>query len=337
VARDSTGKQLAIKLCDEHPTAPSKSLAKRLYDENVELFPSFDAAYCCVRRVRGNAGKRNRDKMNATPHYRENGKCGWVPECPPSHAEPWLPFDLPGPASIGVLSDIHVPYHDHRAVTKAVEFLKEKHKLTHLLLNGDFMDFYQLSRWEKNPKARDLVCEIESGRATLSWLRGQFPDAEMIYKLGNHDERLDKYIWNKAPELLGLNNVQIAHVLEFEKFGITEVRDQRPIMAGKLPIFHGHELPRGMSSPVNPARGAYMRTAHTMLMGHLHRPSTHTEPDMFKNDTTCWSTGCLCDMTPEYARLNKWSHGFCFVEVASDGTFGVHNYQITRDGSVRPA
>ena len=337
MAKAPTSIDLARALCDAHPNATSRSLAKRLYRENVERFPTYNAAYLCVRRARGNQGAKMRHDCKETGTRRENGKTGWIPECPPSHAEPWLPFDIAGPATIGVLSDIHVPYHDHRAVTKAVEFLKKKHRPTHLLLNGDFMDFYQLSRWEKNPKARDLVSEVEAGRATLSWLRGKFRNAEMLYKLGNHDERLDKYIWNKAPELLGLNNVQISHVLEFDRFGITEVRDQRPIMAGKLPIFHGHELPRGMSSPVNPARGAYMRTAHTMLMGHLHRPSTHTEPDMFKNDTTCWSTGCLCDMTPEYARLNKWSHGFCFVDVAVDGTFGVHNYQITRDGAVRPA
>lgn len=337
MAKAPTGRDLARDLCKAHPDAPTLTLAKRLYAENKERFPSLEAARTCVRTVRGNTGDKLRKKQKDKSTFRPNGKAGWVPECPPSYAEPWLPFNLPGPAKIGVLSDVHVPYHDQRAVTQAVAFLKKNHRLTHLLLNGDFMDFYRISKWEQNPKARNLVEEVRAGKDALSWLRGQFKSAEVLYKLGNHDERLDKYIWGKAPELFALSNVQLMHVMDFEKFGVTEIRDQRPIMAGKLPIFHGHELPRGMSSPVNPARGAYMRTAHTMLMGHLHRPSTHTEPDMFKNDTTCWSTGCLCDMTPEYARLNKWSHGFCYVEVSGDGTFGVHNYQITRDGSVRPA
>jgi len=332
-----TGLDLARKLCAEHPDAPSRQLGRMLYEQNVERFPNLDAACQSIRKARGNQGEKNRARCKKTDERRPNGALGWVPSCPPSHAEPWLPFEINGPATIGVLSDVHIPYHDHTAVTQAVAFLKKKHKPSHILLNGDFMDFYNISRWEKNPKSRDMVSEVETGRDALSWIRGQFPKATLIYKLGNHDERLDKYIWNKAPELLGLSNVQLSHLLEFEKYGITEVRDQRPILAGKLPVFHGHELPRGMSSPVNPARGAYMRTAHTMLMGHLHRPSTHTEPDMWKNDTTCWSTGCLCDMTPEYARLNKWSHGFCFIEVAEDGTFGVHNYQITKDGAVRPA
>jgi predicted phosphodiesterase len=278
-----------------------------------------------------------RKECHNTKERRENGKSGWVPECPPSSAEPWLPYNIEGPARIGVLSDIHIPYHNQKALQSAVSHLKKHFKPTHILINGDFIDFHTISRWERDPKSRTLADECKIGVECLSWLRGQFKNAEFTYKLGNHCERLDKYIWNKAPELWGLSNVQLRSVLEFEKFSIAEVGDQRPIMAGKLPIFHGHELPRGQSSPVNPARGAYMRTAHTMLMGHLHRPSTHTEPDMFKNDTTCWSTGCLCDCSPQYARINKWSHGFCHVEVEKDGAFNVHNFQITKGGEVRPA
>lgn len=337
MSKAPTGIDLARKLCAAHPRATSHSLAKRLYRENVERFLTYNAAYLCVRRARGNQGVKMRKKCKDEGVRRENGKPGWSPECPPSHAEPWLPFDIKGPAKIGVLSDIHIPYHDRRVLETAVGYLRKRYTIDTFLLNGDFQDFHTISRWEREPKARSLADECKTGVDCLSWFRGQFRKAEFIYKLGNHCERLDKYIWNKAPELWGLSNVQLRSVLEFEKFGITEVGEQRPIMAGKLPIFHGHELPKGMSSPVNPARGAYMRTAHTMLMGHLHRPSTHTEPDMFKNDTTCWSTGCLCDLSPNYARLNKWCHGFCYVEVEADGAFNVHNFQITKDGTVRPA
>lgn len=333
----TTGLDLARKLCAEHPDAPSRQLGRMLYKENVERFPNLDAACQSIRKARGNQGEKNRARCKKTDERRPNAPLGWVPSCPPSHAEPWLPFEINGPATIGVLSDVHIPYHDSKALETAVGYLKKRYKIDTFLLNGDYMDFHTISRWEKEPKSRSLADECRIGVECLSWFRGQFRKANFIYKQGNHCERLDKYIWNKAPELWGLNNVQLRSVLEFERFGITEVSEQRPIMAGKLPIFHGHELPRGISSPVNPARGAYTRTAHTMLMGHLHRPSTHTEPDMFKNDTTCWSTGCLCSMSPQFARLNKWSHGFCYVEVEANGAFNVHNFQITKDGTVRPA
>jgi hypothetical protein len=55
---------------------------------------------------------------------------------------------------------------------------------------------------------------------------------------------------------------------------------------------------------------------------------------MFGRETTCWSTGCLCDLRPEYARINKFNHGFASVQVYGDGQFDVHNFRIA-NGRVR--
>ncbi len=155
--------------------------------------------------------------------------------------------------------------------------------------------------------------------------------------MGNHDERWDVFIWNRAPELFDLENVQLHNVLDFEKYGIERVGDN-PILAGKLPILHGHEFGRGgVAAPVNPARGAFLRCNHTVLIGHLHRPSSHAESNMWHDETMTWSTGCLCDLTPEYARINKWAHGFAHIDVASDGQFNVHNHRLGSDYTVRSA
>jgi hypothetical protein len=43
---------------------------------------------------------------------------------------------------------------------------------------------------------------------------------------------------------------------------------------------------------------------------------------------TTWSTGCLCNLNPDYMVLNKWNHGFAFVEVGSNGDFTVKNHRI---------
>jgi len=106
-------------------------------------------------------------------------------------------------------------------------------------------------------------------------------------------------------------------------------------MLGKLPVLHGHEKGKGMSAPVNQARGAFLRLHHTVLEGHGHRTSGHCEPDMWGNEVFCWSTGCLADLRPEYARLNKYNHGFATVDVHADGSFDVQNMRITKDGVVR--
>lgn len=325
---------IARKLVDRLPNAPSKQLGRILYAENKETFPTENAAYCLIRQVRGAAGGRLRKNTKVT-HPRPHGKPGQKPSCPPSSAEPWLPVQIDGPAKVLSLSDIHIPYHDKGALESAVAFGK-KLKPNVVLINGDFIDFHNLSRWEKDPKKRDTVYEITVGDKCLQWLRHKFPKARFIYKLGNHDERLTKYIWQKCPELYGLEGLELHNVLHFEDYGVERVNDN-PIMCGKLPILHGHEAGKGISAPVNPARGLFLRTLHSCLQGHYHRTSTHCEPDMFKSETTTWSQGCLCDMTPEYARINKWNLGFAFIDVAKDGEYNLHNYRLSADYKVRTA
>lgn len=326
-----TANDLAAELCREHPNTPKRTLAKVLFNNNKERFKDLEAARCAIRRVTGAHGESNTSRKRVDmPH----GKAGWKPECPPSSAEPWLPVTIDGPCKVLSISDVHIPYHCKEALEATIAFGK-KLKPDVIVINGDWQDFYQLSRWEKDPKKRDTVYELKMGEQGLAWIRGQFPNARMIYKLGNHDERLTKYIWGRCVELYGLEGLELHNILHFEDYGIERVNDN-PIMAGKLPILHGHEFGKsGIAAPVNPARGAFLRTNHTVLVGHLHRPSSHTEPNMWHNETTTWSTGCLCDLQPEYARINKWAWGFAHIDVAQNNQFNVHNCRINSDYQVR--
>ena len=75
-----------------------------------------------------------------------------------------------------------------------------------LILNGDICDHYANSRFEADPKHRDFKVEVESVRFFLHGLRKRFPNAQIVYKHGNHEERYEKYLRAKAPELLGLED-----------------------------------------------------------------------------------------------------------------------------------
>jgi hypothetical protein len=98
-------------------------------------------------------------------------------------------------------------------------------------------------------------------------------------------------------------------------------------MVGKLPVFHGHELPKGLVNAVNPARGAFLRMIESVIIGHHHRSSSHVEYNWKHEPINCWSVACLCDLTPEYARINKWNLGHAIIEVESDDNFSVHNFK----------
>lgn len=317
----------------KYPDVPTKTLARKLYNENPEWFPSIESARTSIRYFRGNRGHLSRTQLKDKSMVRPNGKAGYKATLPKSQANDWIPLQIDGPAKVLSLSDIHVPYHDTKALRAAIRYGK-KLKPNVLLLNGDIADFFTISRWLKNPKQRKLQLEIEAQQQLLDHLAEQFPRARCIYKVGNHEERWDHFIWTKAPELWDLPQMRLDTILELEDRGYEYVTDQRPVAAGRLPILHGHELGKSVFNPVNQSRGAYLRTAHSVLVGHGHRSSTHAEPNMWHEEITCWSQGCLCGLSPDYARVNKWNHGFAFVEVYRNNEFSVTNYRIS-DGKVR--
>ena len=288
-----------------------------------------------MQRQFGNHGVKNRKTQKATAP-RPPREAGEILAMPKSMAEPWTPYVMRVTGPVGILSDVHVPYHSEVAVAAAVGHLKEQ-GLSGLLLNGDIADFYAISRYMKDPAKRDFKGELESVRGFLGWLRQEFPAIPIVYKTGNHEDRWQHWLFQHAAEISDDRRMSLTAWLDLDKLDIELVEDQRPVMLGKLPVLHGHELPKGMAAPVNVARGAWMRTLSTCLVGHSHRTSNHAESDMWHHETACWSTGCLCDLRPEYAVINRWNHGFAVCTVHDRGAFDVHNYRVMQDGTVRSA
>jgi predicted phosphodiesterase len=253
---------------------------------------------------------------------------------PESLAEPWLPFELGNSVNVAILSDVHIPYHSKVAFESAVKHTKRR-KPDVLLLNGDFADFYTISRHQKDPSKRDFKQEMQMIRDGLAWLRHEYgKDCRFVYKLGNHEERWQHYLWNAAPEISDDPRMDIGEWIDAKQHGVEVVGDQRPVMVGKLPVLHGHESGKAsLAPPVNPARGLFLKTLSTMLVGHGHRTSQHSETDWRHKQTSCWSTGCLCEMNPVYWRMgNRWNWGAAHVEVDSSSDFEVDNFRLGPGG-----
>jgi predicted phosphodiesterase len=331
VAQKSPARLAAEKLCRKFPDTASRTLAKRIASEQKI---GIESARTMVRAIRGTAGEKRRKKTADKTLFQPKRQAGAKPQLPPSLAKKWEPFELGTGMSVGILSDVHIPYHDEAALAAAVAYLK-KRKPDVLLLNGDFADFYTISRYTKNPKKRNFKREVKLLREGLSWLRSQFASSRIVYKLGNHDERWDHWLWNHAPEISDLPQVRLPSILGAKKHGIEFVGDGRPVMAGKLAVFHGHELSGGPFVPAMPARSAFLRTTASVMVGHHHRTSTHTEPNWKHEEVVCWSVGCLADLNPEYSRVNKHNHGLAVIDVAADGQFGVDNLRLNSDYAVR--
>jgi predicted phosphodiesterase len=322
-----TKQEIAAAVVDRFPTFSNRHLARILRAENPDAFPSLEACRSVVRTIRGANGEFHRAEKRPAARPKP---IGWQQAIiPPTSSKKRTPLVLTGPMKLGVFSDLHIPYHDPGAVEVAIEHLKNA-KCNVLLINGDLGDFYACSRHEKDPR-RKLADELDSIRQFLFWLRSQFPKQRILYKIGNHETNLERYLMREAPVLLGVPDFTIRDVLKLDSFQIEVVESLQLIEAGKLSIYHGHELPQGMSSPVNPARGLWMRVQETILCGHWHRTSEHTETTgISRKVSSCWSVGCLCDLSPDYAIVNRWNHGFAIVDIDESGDFEVHNHKIIR-------
>lgn len=321
--------EVASEYLRKYGDIPSLRLARVLHKDHPALFPKIETARDVIRMLRGKRGAQSRRDGKLITDFLEtkvrSTNSHQIPTLPKSHAEPWEPFVIHGAQRILVLSDIHMPFHDEIALEAALK-RGEAADPTIVLLNGDIIDGYEQSRFEKDPRKRTAASELQMLKDLFIHLRARFPTARIIFKEGNHDERWEKYLMRCAPILFGMPEFNLYAMADMAAHGVEHVGEKRKIIAGKLTILHGHELHGG--GGVNPARALYLKTGGHALIGHFHRTSEHFEKQLDNAVVGAWSVGCLCDMSPEYSRINKWNHGAAIVETRADGTFVVDSFRI---------
>jgi len=305
---------------------PTLALARIMYNENKELFINVDNARSALRYIEGKRGKKEFSKnIQQSPFFMQNERPRNPYNLPDSDETKYEPYYIKA-KKLAVLSDVHIPYHSIDAITATFDKISNE-KPDAILLNGDFIEFYGLSRFMKDPRKRSVAHELQSAREVLDIL-ATF-GAKIYFKLGNHEERYEHFLMQKAPELLGIQQFELRHLLGLDEKGIDLIGDKRIIKANDLNIVHGHEFGQSIFSPVNVARGLFLRGKVTAMQGHNHSVSEHTESDMNGNIVTTWSLGCLCELNPAYLPINKWSHGFAIVDLHDNGKdFHVYNYRI---------
>ena len=297
---------------------PTLKLARIVYNDNKLLFTNVERVRDILRGIEGKRGKSNRRIIKQVENRPLNPY-----NLPSSDETIYEPFKINAQRLL-VLSDIHIPYHSVNSLTIAFDWAK-KQKPDAILLNGDTLDFFGLSRYAKDPKKRSFSSELESFKDFITILKKTF-DAKIYFKIGNHEERYEHYLWMKAGELAGIDDFELGNIIKARAEGIEIIADKRIMKAGELNIIHGHEY-FGSFSPVNIARGLFTKGKVSAMQGHNHQTSEHTEADMNGKITTTWSVGCLSELHPMYMPLNKWNHGFAFIEIDGED-FQVQNKRI---------
>jgi hypothetical protein len=168
---------------------------------------------------------------------------------------------------------------------------------------------------------RSFMDELGMLKQQLGEIVKAFEGVKITYKLGNHEERLDTYLCQKAPELFGLPELQLENLLGLQSLGIDIVKNKRVIKLGHLSVIHGHELKGGMVSPVSPARTFVLRTKTNVIGGHHHQTSEQNDRKLNGDLLSGFSTGCLCNLYADYMSVNNWNHGAAIVEMDGDDFF----------------
>lgn len=308
-----------------HPDMPSLKLARIIYNENNLQFTNVEDARSVLRRIEGKHGNNERKSMKNKDLIIENARPYNPYSLPQSDETSYLPFELKAKRLL-LLSDIHIPYHSVLALTTVFDFAK-KEKPDAILLNGDTLDFFGLSKFSKDPRKRSFAAELSAFKELFAILQKTFPQAKIYFKIGNHEERYLNFLFMKAKELVGVEEFELENIIKSRANGIEIIGDKRIIHAEGLNIIHGHEFASGFFSPVNVARGLFLRGKTSAIQGHNHQSSEHTESDMNGKITTTWSTGCLCELHPEYMPINKWNIGFAMIDMV-DNDFEVRNKRI---------
>lgn len=101
------------------------------------------------------------------------------------------------------IPDLHCPYNDKRA-TEIMFDAMSGFKPDTVVVMGDFVDCLAVSHWSKDPRRKlSLEDEMEQGKAYLDRIAAK----RKIYVGGNHEDRLQRYLQDKAPELLPFTDI----------------------------------------------------------------------------------------------------------------------------------
>jgi predicted phosphodiesterase len=328
-----TKTQAAEAIVRAYPGYPSRTLARFAVEATPGLFRDVEDARKIIRTLRGALGKAARGARKDLRREHGSPSDGIYPMPDPisDKTTEWkvrkFEFD-----ECLLFSDVHVPFHDP-ALEVALAYGRTR-KPDLIVLNGDIVDFYNASFFDKDPRRRfRLATEVEYLKALLEHLRDRFPKARIVYKEGNHEERFARMVWKDAPELAsvltpdGTPCTDLRLILGLDNFRIEHIGNKQPILLGEhLYVLHGHEFRAPMTNPVNPARGLFLRTKTNAICGDMHQTSHHSEAGM-EHVISCWSVGCLCNLRPSYMPLNKWNHGFAMIQ-SHRGNWSVENHKI---------
>lgn len=228
-----------------------------------------------------------------------------------------------------IIPDTHVPYHDKRAYDLMLKVAKDQKRIDEIVILGDFGDYYAVSSHAKDPDLESLLeYEVNEVNKKLDQLDKLFPRAKKVFIEGNHENRLTRYVRDKAPELFGLvDSPSLLKIKERKNWSWIEYGPRQKYRVLKSKLYARHEP---MGGGKHCAAGTVDKAGHSVIFGHVHRIQEFQSVDIDDRNhrgITCGWLGEKKHKVYEYVKNHhQWALGFSLVKVFPDKSF--HNQTL---------
>lgn len=257
---------------------------------------------------------------------------------------------IPEPGSrILVLPDMHYPHHDADSIDLVLRAAKDV-GVTQAIQLGDLLDFYSVSKWEKDPtfavEVGGVGDEIRSALPLFNFLNSL--KNGWVWLEGNHEIRWKAYV-NKDPALRSVDFNILKLLDSVDSSILSNCRylsaDKRLVLNPNIVIEHGHLMARSLKPKAEYAISDDY-PEQTSIIGHthkifsLHRIARGIGRSLLRS---VHSVGHLSDETKQnYAKEPvRWWPGFMIITVYHDNSknteYDLHQVIIKKDSIGRPS
>lgn len=230
-----------------------------------------------------------------------------------------------------VYGDTHAPYHDPYALSILCQVIAVEKPDIKVDL-GDTGDWDSISRFNKGlPRKQEgkrLIKDIKTVQEVDRQIHLAYRDSKRIKHMGNHEERLGRYL-DEHPELEGVIEEVVGNSGLYS--GVEIIPHGKFSNVGKLIFHHGDR--RGYQSIHHAKQWASI--GRSIVYGHHHSVQQFPHETLSKNGTPekhrAFAIGCLCDLNRDWMENQKslWQQSFAVIYFDDQGFFNYYNLDIT--------
>jgi UDP-2,3-diacylglucosamine pyrophosphatase LpxH len=232
------------------------------------------------------------------------------------------------------IPDIHCGDHDERAVALMLGVVQHLQP-DRIIQLGDALDFYALSRFDKNPLrfAARVQYELDVQAELYLRIRELAPRARLQQIEGNHEARGIVFLW-KNPALADLRALQLPNLMRLGDLGWEpKIHKEIWLANGAFVVRHGTYIRRwgGYS-----AKAELDATLVSGISGHTHRQAVY--PLSSHSGELIWcEAGSLQKNPPEWRiSFQNWQQGVVIGEFERDGnSFALNPIRFRRSYKCR--